>query len=215
MIRHLLTGLLVCPLLGLMFSADAAPASRRPNVVFIFTDDHATHSIGAYGSKINKTPNLDRLAAEGMLFRNCFVTNSICGPCRAVILTGKYSHLNGFPDNQARTVFDGSQQTFPKLLQQAGYQTALIGKWHLRSDPTGFDHWNVLAGGGGQGTYYNPEMKSAAGTRVYPGYTTDVITDQAHRLAQRPRPEQALYVDVSAQGSAPRMGSRPAPLRHV
>src|SRR5271170_1014174 len=120
MIRHLFAGLLVCPLLGLAFSADAAPASRRPNVVFIFTDDHAAHSIGAYGSKINKTPNLDKLAAEGMLFRNCFVTNSICGPCRAVILTGKYSHLNGFPDNGAGTVFDGSQQTFPKLLQRAG-----------------------------------------------------------------------------------------------
>ena len=96
-----------------------------------------------------------------------------------MILTGKYSHLNGFPDNKGGTVFDGSQQTFPKLLQQAGYQTALIGKWHLRSDPTGFDYWNILAAGGGQGTYYNPEMKSASGTRTYPGYTTDIITDQS------------------------------------
>ena len=126
-------------------------SAARPNILFVFTDDHASHAISAYGSVINTTPNLDRLANEGMLFRNAFVTNSICAPSRAVILTGKHSHLNGILDN--RLEFDGSQVTFPKLLQAAGYETAVIGKWHLKSAPTGFDYWRVLRG---QGPYYNP-----------------------------------------------------------
>jgi len=126
---------------------------KRPNIIFIMTDDHASHALSCYGSKINKTPNLDRLAKGGMLFKNSFCTNSICAPCRAVILTGKYSHINGVIDNRKK--FDGTQQTFPKLLQKVGYQTAMIGKWHLKTDPTGFDYWNVLPG---QGTYYNPAM---------------------------------------------------------
>ena len=126
---------------------------KRPNIIFIMTDDHASHALSCYGSKINKTPNLDRIANEGMRFDNSFCTNSICAPCRAVILTGKYSHLNGITDNRKK--FDGSQQTFPKLLQEAGYKTAMIGKWHLKTDPTGFDYWNVLPG---QGAYYNPAM---------------------------------------------------------
>ena len=145
---------------------------RRPNIIFIMTDDHASHALSCYGSKINKTPNLDRLAKEGMLFENCFCTNSICAPCRAVILTGKYSHINGVIDNRKR--FDGTQQTFPKLLQKVGYETAMIGKWHLKSDPTGFDYWNVLPG---QGTYYNPAMKEMGQRKKYTGYTTNIITD--------------------------------------
>ncbi len=152
----------------------AGPTSGRPNILFIMTDDHAYHAIGAYGSKVNQTPNLDRLAKEGMRFNRCLVTNSICGPCRAVILTGKYSHVNGFIDNGSR--FDGSQQTVAKLLQKAGYQTAVIGKWHLVSDPTGFDYWNILLG---QGPYYNPPMKTAQGVTRHEGYTTDIITDFA------------------------------------
>src|SRR5262249_9552370 len=130
----------------LLFAFLALPAARagdnksaRPNILFIFTDDHAAHAVGAYGSRINKTPNLDRIAKEGMLFRNCFCTNSICAPSRAVILTGKHSHVNGVIDNVAH--FDGAQETFAKLLQKAGYQTAMLGKWHLKSDPTGFDYW--------------------------------------------------------------------------
>ena len=106
---------------------------RRPNIVFIFTDDHCEQALSAYDASRMSTPNMDRLANEGMLFTRCYVTNSICGPSRAVIQTGKYSHLNGFFRNGL--TFDGNQQTFPKLLQKAGYQTAVIGKWHLRSTP--------------------------------------------------------------------------------
>jgi arylsulfatase A-like enzyme len=146
--------------------------ATRPNIIFIMSDDHASHALGCYGSKINKTPNLDRLAKEGMLFNNCFCTNSICAPCRAVILTGKYSHINGVTDNSLK--FDGSQQTFPKLLQNIGYETAIIGKWHLKTDPTGFDYWNILPG---QGIYYNPTMIEMVQKKKYTGYVTDIITD--------------------------------------
>lgn len=155
-------------------SKNTATGKKRPNIIFIMTDDHASHAMSCYGSKINKTPNLDRLAKEGMLFNNSFCTNSICAPCRAVILTGKYSHINGVIDNRKK--FDGSQQTFPKLLQNTGYETAMIGKWHLKTDPTGFDYWNVLPG---QGTYYNPAMIEMGQRKKYIGYTTDIITDHA------------------------------------
>ena len=150
----------------------AKSGKRRPNIIFIMTDDHAAHAISCYGSKINQTPNLDRLATEGMRFNNCFCTNSICAPSRAVILTGKYSHLNGVIDNAV--TFNGSQQTFPKLLQKAGYETAIIGKWHLKSDPTGFDYWNILPG---QGIYYNPAMIEMGQHKKHTGYVTDIITD--------------------------------------
>ncbi len=151
-----------------------------PNILFIMSDDHAEQAISAYGSKMIETPHIDRIAKEGILFKNSFVTNSICAPSRAVLLTGKYSHLNGLRDN--RDQFDGSQQTFPKLLQQAGYQTSVIGKWHLKTHPTGFDYWNILIN---QGHYYNPEMVEMgkdggiADTSTTTGYTSDVITDIA------------------------------------
>ncbi|MHC4573959.1 MAG: sulfatase/phosphatase domain-containing protein [Planctomycetota bacterium] len=146
----------------------------RPNIIFIMADDHASHALGCYGSRINKTPNLDRIAREGMRFDNCFCTNSICAPSRAVILTGKYSHINGKIDNRRESPFDGSQQTFPKLLQEAGYETAMIGKWHLRTEPTGFDYWNVLPG---QGKYHNPEFIEMGERKKHAGYVTDLITD--------------------------------------
>ena len=119
----------------------AGAATKPPNIVFIFSDDHAYSAISAYGDsrKLIQTPNIDRLAREGMIFNRAMVPNSICGPSRACVLTGKYSHSNGFYDNN-RGRFDGSQQTMPKLLHAAGYQTAVIGKWHLVSDPTGFDY---------------------------------------------------------------------------
>ncbi len=149
---------------------------ERPNIIFIFSDDHATQAVGAYGSRLaslNPTPNIDRLAAEGMLFRSAFVTNAICAPSRAVILTGQHSHKNGILTNVER--FDSTQVTFPQLLQGAGYQTAIVGKWHLKSAPVGFDYWEVLPG---QGVYYNPDFLTAEGTVRDTGYVTDLITDK-------------------------------------
>ncbi|AQT69426.1 Arylsulfatase [Anaerohalosphaera lusitana] len=153
-----------------VFSADEK--SKKPNIVFIFSDDHAVQAISAYGSKINKTPNIDRIAKEGAILDRCYCCNSICAPSRAAILTGKHSHANGLMTNL--NTFDGSQQTFPKLLQKAGYQTGLIGKWHLKTAPTGFDHWEILPG---QGSYYNPDFKTAEGRKRYTGYVTDIVTD--------------------------------------
>ena len=143
-----------------------------PNILFIFTDDHAKNALSAYSDKLITTPNIDRIANEGILFNRAYVTNSICGPSRAVILTGKYSHINGFRQNGDR--FDGSQQTFPKLLKNAGYQTAVIGKWHLGTEPTGFDYYNVLVG---QGHYYNPLLIENGDTSIHTGHSTDIITD--------------------------------------
>jgi len=165
--------LVAAVILGGAQSAQSAPP-QRPNILFIFSDDHAYQAISAYGSKLNKTPNLDRITRDGMRFDRCLVTNSICGPSRAVILTGKYSHLNGFYNN-TNSRFDGSQVTFPKLLQKAGYQTALVGKWHLVSEPTGFDFWEILPG---QGVYYNPPMiRNGQRVKYDGGYVTDLITD--------------------------------------
>ena len=153
------------------FSLDRA-RGPRPNILYIMSDDHAYQAISCYGTGLNKTPNIDRLAREGVRFSSSFCTNSVCAPSRAVLLTGKYSHQNGVIDNIE--TFDGAQQTFPKILQQAGYSTALFGKWHLKSDPTGFDYWNILPG---QGVYYNPDFIDM-GTRIRrPGYVTDLITD--------------------------------------
>lgn len=149
--------------------------ASRPNIVFIFADDLTCQAISTYGErrKLLETPHMDRIAKEGMRFDRCLVTNSICGPSRATILTGKYSHLNGFYNN-SNSRFDSSQTTFPKLLQQAGYATAIVGKWHLVSDPTGFDYWHILPG---QGLYYNPPMIDNGKQVKHSGYTTDIITD--------------------------------------
>ncbi|SMO52130.1 Arylsulfatase A [Saccharicrinis carchari] len=146
--------------------------AEKPNIVFIMTDDHAYQTLSAYDDRYINTPNLDRLAKDGVLFANSFVANSICGPSRAVMLTGKHSHANGFIDNSG--IFNGQQQTFPKLLQKSGYQTAIIGKWHLGGTPTGFDYWNILPG---QGSYYNPDFIGMEETVRHPGYVTDLITD--------------------------------------
>jgi arylsulfatase A-like enzyme len=163
---------MISALAASFLSAAVAIPAPRPNVVFVMSDDHAAHAISAYGSRVNETPGLDRLAREGMLFRNTFVTNSICTPSRAAILTGVYSHRNGVP---VFNRFDGSQTTVAKLLQAAGYHTGLIGKWHLGSDPTGFDRWEILPG---QGVYHDPVLYTATGEKTYSGrYATDLITD--------------------------------------
>ncbi len=159
----------------LLFALASAPqtvqAAERPNILFIMSDDHAQSALSCYGSELNSTPHLDRLAREGVRFANAFVTNSICTPSRASILTGKYSHLNGVP---VFNRFDGSQPTVAKMLQAAGYHTGMIGKWHLGSDPTGFDTWTVLPG---QGVYENPSFLTPAGRIETNGYVTEVITD--------------------------------------
>jgi len=165
-----ITFLFIC--LGAILLSSCSEQQQKPNIIYIMTDDHAVQAVSCLGSKINETPNLDRIAAEGMIFRNSFVTNSICAPSRAVLLTGKYNHINGKIDNH--NIFDADQQTFPKLLQVAGYQTAMIGKWHLRSQPQGFDYWNILPG---QGSYYNPEFIEMGEKKKYTGYVTDLITD--------------------------------------
>jgi arylsulfatase A-like enzyme len=152
---------------------------QRPNIVYIMSDDHAYQAISAYGGPLKDlapTPNIDRIAANGMRFNRCLVTNSLSGPSRAVILTGKYSHLNGFIRNEGQAPFDGSQQTFPKLLQAAGYNMAMIGKWHLGSDPTGFDHWDILPG---QGNYYNPDFINKDGRYPMQGYVSEIVTKKS------------------------------------
>ena len=166
-----------------LIAGQAALAAQPPNILFIFSDDHAYQAVGAYGYGLNKTPNIDRIAAAGMRFDRCLTTNSLCGPSRACLLTGKYSHMNHFYNN-TNSRFDGSQTTFPKLLQKAGYQTAIIGKWHLETDPTGFDYWEILPG---QGQYYNPPMFEGKGQNILAsgatsrkitksGYVTEIIT---------------------------------------
>lgn len=152
------------------------PAQQRPNILIIVSDDHAYQAISAYGSKLMQTPAIDRIAREGALFNKAYVTNSICGPSRAVILTGKYSHKNGFKDNE-NSRFDGSQNTFIKELQKSGYNTAWIGKWHLESEPQGFDFWQILPE---QGQYYNPDFLTMdGGTKRIEGYVSNVVEDVA------------------------------------
>lgn len=148
------------------------PPKERLNVVYIMSDDHAYQAISAYGSGLNETPNIDRIAHEGALFTRGFVTNSLCGPSRAVLLTGKFNHLNGRTDNGA-SVFNHDQMTFPKLLQKAGYQTALIGKLHMAGNPQGFDYWNILPG---QGNYYNPDFIEMGVKKRVEGYVTSLTT---------------------------------------
>jgi arylsulfatase A-like enzyme len=181
------------------------PRSGPPNIIFIFSDDHASLALSAYGSAINQTPQIDRIAQEGMRFDNCLVTNSICGPSRATILTGKYSHKNGFYTN--KDTFDGSQQTFIKLLKDAGYTTAIIGKWHLKSDPTGFDYWNVLVG---QGLYYNPRMIDNGEPVTIEGYATDIITDLSLDWLKNKRDKDKPFV-LMFQHKAPHRPWRPGP----
>src|SRR5688500_18936748 len=163
---------LIVLLSGFVIGKAFSQAVSHPNIIFIMSDDHAYQAISAYGSKLLQTPNIDRIAREGALMQNSFVTNSVCSPSRAVILTGKYSHLNGLRDNG--TFFDSSQQTLPKIFQANGYRTAVVGKWHLWSQPTGFDYWNVLPA---QGHYYNPPFIKMGKDTVYQGYVTDLVTD--------------------------------------
>lgn len=193
-------------------SSVAAQSQERPNIVFIFSDDHAVQALGAYGDRLahlDPSPEIDRLAEEGMLFRNAFVTNSICAPSRATILSGQHSHLNGVRTNRRSDSLKASVQTFPELLQDAGYQTAMIGKWHLKSEPQGFDYWEVLPG---QGVYYNPTFLRPSDTTQYTGYVSKIITDRAVRWLQEGQNEDEPFL-LMYQHKAPHRNWQPGPDR--
>jgi arylsulfatase A-like enzyme len=171
--------------------ATAGYSQQRLNIIYIMSDDHDAAAISAYNRSFIHTPNIDRIAKEGMLFMNAFVGNSICSPARATLLTGQHSHKNGVKDN--RTRFDSSRMTMPKLLQASGYQTAIVGKWHLHSYPTGFDYWKILPG---QGQYFETAFIDMAGdtTREH-GYATNLITDEAlHWLNNRDKEKPFLLM---------------------
>ena len=169
---------------GSLVSCQQNKEPQRPNIVYIMTDDHTAQMMSCYDTRYIETPNLDRIARDGVRFTNSFVTNSLSGPSRACMFTGKFSHKNGFTDNTT-CKFDGSQQTMPKLLQQAGYQTAIVGKWHLETLPTGFDFWEILPG---QGDYYNPDFITQNNDTVRKhGYVTNIITDESLDWLQNKR----------------------------
>jgi arylsulfatase A-like enzyme len=199
-------------LLFLLLTGLTCSAARQPNILFIFSDDHALQAISGYGGRfkdVAPTPNIDRLARQGAIFERSFCTNSICGPSRASILTGKHSHLNGFVDNNSR--FNGNQQTFPKILGKANYETALIGKWHLVTDPTGFDHWEILPG---QGNYWNPDFIQMDGsTKRFDGYVTDITTDKTIDWLENRKNKNRPFLLMS-QHKAPHRNWMPAE-RHL
>lgn len=186
---------LMLPLLGIAAtgiqctSPKEKTTENKMNILYIMTDDHASSMIGCYGSPYGETPNIDRLANEGVRFTNSFVANSISGPSRACLLTGKHSHTNGKIDNEH--LFDGSQQTIQQLMQQAGYETAMIGKWHLESTPTCFDFWEILPG---QGDYYNPDFITPNGVVRNLGYVTNIITDKCIDWLENKRDEEKPFL---------------------
>ncbi|VGO23223.1 sulfatase family protein [Pontiella sulfatireligans] len=195
---------------GAAMALQAAP-ENRPNILWIFSDDHSIQTIGSYGGrlqKLNPTPNLDRIAKEGMRFDRCYVGNSICAPSRATLLTGKHSHLHGKIDNQGG--FNHNQQQFQKILQKNGYQTAMIGKIHLNGKMQGFDHWEVLPG---QGDYYQPNFISGKGMYTEEGYVTDIITDKALKWLDSGRDKDKPFM-VMIHHKAAHRSWMPA-LRHV
>jgi len=196
--------------LVLLTPAFARAADERPNIVFIFTDDHCQQALSAYDNRRMTTPNMDRIAAEGMRFNRCYVTNGICGPSRAVIQTGKYSHLNGFMTNSQK--FNGDQPTFPKMLHASGYRTAAIGKWHLESTPQGYDFFDVLIG---QGNYYNPTtltggIEAVAAKKENVGYTTDLITEKSLAWLKESRDSDQPFC-LMLQHKAPHRDWQPGP----
>ena len=205
MMRHHALLVIALTLIG---GTGAALAQDRPNIILIFSDDHALRAVSAYGDALIETPGVDRIAQQGMLFRHATVTNSICGPSRAALLTGKFSHLNGIYANGEQ--FDGSQPTLTKYLQAHGYETAIIGKWHLGSEPTGFDHWDVLPG---QGSYFQPTFISERGETVYGGYVTDVIGQKTIDWLEHRRAGDRPFFLMS-QHKAPHRGWMP-PVRHL
>ena len=187
-----------------------AVEQERPNIIFIMTDDHTTQAMSCYGGNLIETPNMDRIADEGMRFDNCYATNALSGPSRACILTGKFSHKNGFTDNAS--TFDGSQLTFPKVMRENGYATGVVGKWHLISKPQGFDHWSILLGQNEQGNYYKPVFYENGTVVKEDGYVTDVITDKAIEFIDDVHDEKPFMLMLHHK--APHRNWMPAP-RHL
>lgn len=165
-----------------------AHAAARPNILFIMSDDHASQAVGVYGSKVNETPNIDRIAREGIRLDRCYAVNSICTPSRATILTGQYSHKNGVPVFNA---IDRDRDNVAKQLKAAGYQTAMIGKWHLGSDPSGFDYWQIFPG---QGAYWNPVLYGTDGEKAFEGHATDVVTDLTVRWLNERKKDRPFFL---------------------
>ena len=194
---------------GLSACSDAVE-QERPNIIFIMTDDHTTQAMSCYGGNLIETPNMDRIADEGMRFDNCYATNALSGPSRACILTGKFSHKNGFTDNTSK--FDSSQLTFPKVMRENGYATGVVGKWHLISEPQGFDHWSILLGQGEQGNYYRPVFHENGTVVKEDGYVTDVITDKAIEFIDDVHDEKPFMLMLHHK--APHRNWMPAP-RHL
>lgn len=194
---------------GLSACSDAVE-QERPNIIFIMTDDHTTQAMSCYGGNLIETPNMDRIADEGMRFDNCYATNALSGPSRACILTGKFSHRNGFTDNAS--TFDGSQLTFPKVMRENGYATGVVGKWHLISKPQGFDHWSILLGQNEQGNYYKPVFYENGTVVNEDGYVTDVITDKAIEFIDEVHDEKPFMLMLHHK--APHRNWMPAP-RHL
>ena len=205
-IKAAVTGLAIASSVSPLVSCKAEP--EHPNIIFIMSDDHTAQAISAYGSTLTNTPNLDRLADEGAIFNNSYVTNSICAPSRAVMLTGKYSHLNGKRDNKDE--FDSSQQTFPRLLHDEGYATALIGKWHLETTPQGFDTYQYLTDSRGQGVYYNPHFNRNGEIIQEPGYVTDIITERSLEFIDEAVSEDKPFMLLMHQ-KAPHRNWMPSP----
>ncbi|MBR2608973.1 MAG: sulfatase-like hydrolase/transferase, partial [Bacteroidales bacterium] len=187
-----------------------AVEQERPNIIFIMTDDHTTQAMSCYGGNLIETPNMDRIADEGMRFDNCYATNALSGPSRACILTGKFSHKNGFTDNAS--TFDGSQLTFPKVMRENGYATGVVGKWHLISKPQGFDHWSILLGQNEQGNYFKPVFYENDTVVKEDGYVTDVITDKAIEFIDDVHDEKPFMLMLHHK--APHRNWMPAP-RHL
>nr|WP_319511116.1 sulfatase [uncultured Draconibacterium sp.] len=199
---------------GLFFTAcnsvQEKETAQRPNILFIMADDHAFQALSAYGgplAELAPTPNIDRIADAGMRFNQCLVTNSICGPSRATIFSGKYSHQNGFIDNTMGSRFDFSQNSFPKELQKNGYKTAVIGKLHLGGTPTGFDYFDILPG---QGAYYNPTFINQEGEYQMEGYTTEIITDKTIDFIKSNQDSEDPFM-VMMWHKAPHRGWDPGP----
>jgi arylsulfatase A-like enzyme len=201
MVRSSLVSILLFVGAGLLPALAVAAPPKRPNILFIFSDDHAEQAISAYGSKVNQTPHLDRLAAAGARFTNSFVTNSICTPSRATLLTGQYSHKNGVP---VFNRFDGSRDHVAKRLQAGGYHTGIVGKWHLGSDPTGFDRWIVLPG---QGAYWNPKFLVPGHVLTIAGHCTDITADLAIEFLDSRPADKPFFLMVHQK--APHRGWEP------